>query len=74
MDLASSAEAHAGRWGTVQDAVERVLWELKADALVGEDSEDDDAPTIVVTMGAGDITCLGERLLQRLDGRIEFLD
>lgn len=56
-----------------QDAVERVLWELKAAALLGE-QEDDGGPTVVVTMGAGDVTCIGPRLQQRLDGQIQILD
>ena len=57
-----------------QDAVERVLWELKAAALLGEEEDEDGGPTVVVTMGAGDVTCVGPRLQQRLDGQIQILD
>lgn len=68
--LAEAIEGPAAAYmPTIQDAVERVVWELKASQLIGEQE-----PPVIISMGAGDITCLGERLVQRIKGEIEFLD
>ena len=45
------------------------MWELKVAEGMGVDE-----PTVIISMGAGDITKLGDRLKQRLSGEIDFLD
>jgi hypothetical protein len=50
--------------------VERLVWELK----VVKNSGLLDQPVIIISMGAGSITCLGDRLAERMSGEIEILD
>eukprot|EP00240_Pyramimonas_obovata_P003001 CAMPEP_0118959110 /NCGR_PEP_ID=MMETSP1169-20130426/62964_1 /TAXON_ID=36882 /ORGANISM="Pyramimonas obovata, Strain CCMP722" /LENGTH=609 /DNA_ID=CAMNT_0006907237 /DNA_START=193 /DNA_END=2022 /DNA_ORIENTATION=- len=54
----------------IQDAVERLVWELTAVTKSGLMVE----PVVIISMGAGSITCLADRLVERMSGEIEILD